>query len=360
MRIGILTFHAAHNYGAVLQCYSLQEYLKSLGHDVYVIDYQNDRMLAVYKRFRVERILRKNPIHMVNSLLNEISLFRRRKKRYSAFHKFIAEKLNLTSVETIERFPFDIIFIGSDQVWNYKLTYGFDSYYWGDFKRPSHTRLASYAASMQDRWPESKDEIIKSKLKNFDFISVRESSLAKKLQTLSPNKRVYHVVDPTLLLSVSIWNRIATHPNIESPYVLFYQVDVNPLAREIAKIIAEREGLKLFVISANIQDENDDFAASVSPADFVGLVKCSRMVVSASFHATVFSILLKKDFYSIKTHGKNARINSLLSSLGLGSRTVESVPERIESVDYSLVNIENIKKESVRFLNNVLKTYEAE
>ena len=119
MRIGILTFHAAHNYGAVLQCYSLQEYLKSLGHEVYVIDYQNDRMLAVYKRFRVERILRKNPIHMVNSLFNEISLFRRRKKRHSAFHKFIAEKLNLTSVETIERLPFDIIFIGSDQVWSY-------------------------------------------------------------------------------------------------------------------------------------------------------------------------------------------------------------------------------------------------
>lgn len=360
MRIGILTFHAAHNYGAVLQCYSLQEYLKSLGHEVSVIDYQNKRMLSVYKRFRIGRILKKNPIHMIKNVYTEMSLYQRRKKRYYAFQNFINNALNLVPIETIKELPFDIIFIGSDQVWNYKLTYGFDSYYWGDFVRPSHTILASYAASMQDKWPESKDEIIKSKLKNFDFISVREASLAQKLQMLSPNKRVYHVVDPTLLISTSIWNRIATQPNITSPYVLFYQVDVNPLAREIAKGIAEREGLKLLVISANIQNENDDVAISVSPVDFVGLVKYSKLVVSASFHATVFSILLRKDFYSIKAHGKNARINSLLSGLGLESRAIESVPSKIESVDYSLVNIESIKKESVQFFNNVFKTYEKE
>ena len=38
MKIGILTFHRAHNYGAVLQTYGLQEYIKQLGHDVYIID----------------------------------------------------------------------------------------------------------------------------------------------------------------------------------------------------------------------------------------------------------------------------------------------------------------------------------
>lgn len=360
MRIGILTFHAAHNYGAVLQCYSLQEYLKSLGHDVSVINYQNKRMLSVYKRFRIGRILKKNPIQMIKNVYTEFSLYKKRQKRYLAFQKFIKGKLNLVPVETIERLPFDIIFIGSDQVWNYKLTYGFDSYYWGDFMRPPHTMLVSYAASMQDKWAESKNEIIKLKLKNFNFISVREASLARKLQILSPDKRIYHVVDPTLLLSTSIWNRIAIQPNIHSPYVLFYQVDVNPLAREIAKKIAEREGLKLLVISANIQNENDDVSISVSPADFVGLVKYSKMIVSASFHATVFSILLRKDFYSVKAHGKNARINSLLSSLGLESRAIESIPNKIEAVDYGLVNIENIKKESVQFFNNVFRAYETE
>ena len=40
MKIGILTFHWATNYGAVLQCYALQAYLEQLGHNVRVIDYK--------------------------------------------------------------------------------------------------------------------------------------------------------------------------------------------------------------------------------------------------------------------------------------------------------------------------------
>ncbi len=49
MRIGILTFHCAHNYGAMLQCYALQEYLKGRGDEVYVIDYRPDYLTHPYK-----------------------------------------------------------------------------------------------------------------------------------------------------------------------------------------------------------------------------------------------------------------------------------------------------------------------
>ena len=51
MKVGIITVHRAYNYGSVLQCYSLQEYLKSLGHDVWVIDYRQKWTEAVYKPF---------------------------------------------------------------------------------------------------------------------------------------------------------------------------------------------------------------------------------------------------------------------------------------------------------------------
>lgn len=55
MKIGILTFHWATNYGAVLQCYALQSYLESMGHDVKVINYkprQYDDNLYTFLRFR--------------------------------------------------------------------------------------------------------------------------------------------------------------------------------------------------------------------------------------------------------------------------------------------------------------------
>lgn len=51
MKIGIITVHRAYNYGSVLQCFALQEYLKSLGHDVWVIDYRQKWTEATYGSF---------------------------------------------------------------------------------------------------------------------------------------------------------------------------------------------------------------------------------------------------------------------------------------------------------------------
>ena len=50
MKIGILTFHNAINYGAVLQAYATQELLKSMGHSAEVIDYRNLAIEKYYDR----------------------------------------------------------------------------------------------------------------------------------------------------------------------------------------------------------------------------------------------------------------------------------------------------------------------
>ena len=54
MKIGILTFHRAHNYGAVLQCYALQEIMRRRGHDVRVIDYRQPWIEEFYKLLIME------------------------------------------------------------------------------------------------------------------------------------------------------------------------------------------------------------------------------------------------------------------------------------------------------------------
>ena len=48
MKIGILTYHRSHNYGAVLQAYALKTYLKSLGHHVDIIDYWPEYRKGMY------------------------------------------------------------------------------------------------------------------------------------------------------------------------------------------------------------------------------------------------------------------------------------------------------------------------
>ena len=55
MKAGIVTFNSAHNYGAVLQVFAMQEYLKSLGMEVDVINYRLKEIDNVYKLYNVKR-----------------------------------------------------------------------------------------------------------------------------------------------------------------------------------------------------------------------------------------------------------------------------------------------------------------
>lgn len=85
MKIGILTFHCAHNYGAVLQTYALQEILKTMGHEVFIIDYRPKYIVDVYKIFNIRRFISKSPITSLKKTLNEILNFRNRIFRYYKF-----------------------------------------------------------------------------------------------------------------------------------------------------------------------------------------------------------------------------------------------------------------------------------
>lgn len=51
MKIGILTYHRAENYGALLQAYALKEYLYTKGYDVAFVDYWPQYHIEHYKLF---------------------------------------------------------------------------------------------------------------------------------------------------------------------------------------------------------------------------------------------------------------------------------------------------------------------
>ncbi len=122
MKIGIITYHFARNYGAILQCYALQEQLCSMGHDVWVLNYQNVRQE------------RNNSLHhkrdgflsnlAVNVALLPFELKRRSKER--KFAEYESSHLHLTprfyAIEEMRDFVnkegFDLLISGSDQVFN--------------------------------------------------------------------------------------------------------------------------------------------------------------------------------------------------------------------------------------------------
>jgi len=97
-------------------------------------------------------------------------------------------------------------------------------------------------------------------------------------------------------------------------------------------------------------------AFEAGPSEFVGLIKNAKIVITDSFHATVFSIIFKKPFYSLTRQkagdpaSMNSRIFDILERLKLSSRLIVPGSEfpsgDVFQIDYSETDIEYSKEYS--------------
>lgn len=358
MKIGILTFHCAHNYGAVLQCYALQETLKQMGHEVEVIDYRPQYLLSPYTILNKDRIISKNPLKFLKRIICEFLLLAVRLKRYKVFENFIQNNLILSSRVTKYNIPsyYDVYIMGSDQIWNPRITNGFDPVYFGLFSfQKGNRKYIAYAASMETKILDDQTKnTYKNILNNFNYISVRETQLASLLQPLT-NLKINVVVDPTLLTNTITWDKFVQKPNLNKKYVLVYQVRMSNATLRIANKIAKQINADVIEITANI---NIKFKRNIlqceSPENFVNLIKYASYIITTSFHGTVFSIIFNKPFYCIKLDdGEDTRSMCLLNSVGLNNRMINKDDNPILSeIDYEVVNnkISNLRNESINFL----------
>lgn len=329
-RIGILTFHRAHNYGAVLQCYALQEFLRSIGHDAFVIDYNNPDLWAYYDWYKHEEVkacfqkFRKIPKRIIKLMIKWCKII----PRYIRFRRFQEYKLQIVPTSTIFQHPFDVIFIGSDQVWNLGITHGFDEYYWGTFARPQKSKVATYGASLKEYWKESDIEMAIINIKSLSAVSVREPQLANFLQSQDSELHPVVVPDPVFLLSKEEWSSRAVKPKIKQPYVLFYQAMDNEEVFKTATEIALKEKKQLVVLSANVNGRNSAICRSASPFEFIGWIKYADLIVTSSFHATAFSILFQKPFYCVNLNmGHDSRLLDVLKDFNLSEHWINSSTE---------------------------------
>lgn len=359
MKIGILTFHCAHNYGAVLQCYALQETLKSMGHDVEVIDYRPKYLILPYKRFNIKWFCRKNLIKILKRISSEIKLYHTRRNRYNNFNNFITKRLNLSSKIANNFIPdiYDIYIIGSDQVWNKKITWGFDPIYWGEFKHSTTNKVITYAASMEANKIKEEDvSVIRRLLENFNYISVREETLKHLLDNIS-NKYIKVVLDPTLIANTQIWDKIIKYPQTNRKYILIYQYAKNINILRIANSIAKQIDSDVINITTDFLTKDNGKAISlydISPEAFIGYIKKASLIITPTFHATAFSIIFNKPFYFVKFKNvENTRVKTLLTNIQLNDRIINETDSPVFSgIDYSKANIclNELQKESISFL----------
>lgn len=362
MRVGILTFHNAHNYGAVLQAYALQTKLKELGYDVSIINYCPHYIEDKYKLF-FKKNNHLNTFKKIKVNLGLLYTMRRKIKRISCFKKFsknnllLTTKLNPKTLKLIEQF--DCLVLGSDQIWNPLLTDGYDPFYFGCIEGCNFQgRVVSYAASMEFDKIYDEQKLI-SLISKVNAIGVRESGLKKVLETVV-NKNIEVNIDPTFLLTSEEWDKISAQVEINEPYLLIYENLTSKKTFEIADKIALKLGLKIKVITVDISwRDKKHFLSTASPEEFISYFKNAAFVLTTSFHGTAFSIIYNKPFITLRLNqGADKRSESLLKMLNLSSRFLE--PDKfnlLNDIDYYYVNdiLNTERNKAITFLRENIK-----
>lgn len=351
MRIGILTFHRACNFGAVLQCYALQEVLKSIGHDSVVIDYVQPHTELIYKSFSVKRLCLLFPHY--RRMFRYLIDYQWRKERKKMFRKFIHQHLNLTTTCTKANIPTDLdaYVIGSDQVWGLVCLGGHeDPVYMGNFQHPVNSKVLTYAVSTNvQSLLQLGDKKLKHYAQNIDVISFREAKVGKEFRRLTG--RDYRIdVDPTLLTDASIWDNLIVPQWRDKNYIVVYQVRY-PQGK---KYLLEKAKKLATSLECDVIDLS---SKEYSPQDFVSAIKYARYILTSSFHATVFSLIFRKKFCAVKLNdGYDERYESLLKNIGGEKFLVygEFTPT-IEEVDYDLISdkLKEMRQKSMLYLKSL-------
>ena len=378
MKVGILTILNVNNYGAELQCCALYRKLQQLGYDAEVINY----LFGIHPEHVFDGETRTVPIplkqlikvKLLPVVQNMFCMFHQKNKRLrnKRFDEFHAKYNHLTStvypsVKSLyeAKFNYDVLCIGSDQVWNYMKGYSLEPFF-ACFDK-NNTKKITYASSIGlSSLSVEAEQVFKKELASFAYISVREQQASEILEKLL-NRKIDVVLDPTLILNKQEWIEVAKYDMCpKEKYLLVYIVTIKPCdyVLTLARHIAKRRNLKIVRICRDAYPEHSgsdvEEILTAGPSDFVGLFSKAEFVVTNSFHGTVFSINFSKPFYSVikSHHSTNSRLTSILKKLGLEDRIVPvgSQLPMISDIDFSgpSAKLEAERKLSIEYINKAL------
>tara|TARA_B110000090_G_scaffold165841_1_gene183879 strand:+ start:6962 stop:8110 length:1149 start_codon:yes stop_codon:yes gene_type:complete len=336
-KVGIMTF-MLHNYGAVLQAYALQAYLKKQeGLDVCNIDFRTDWHDKDDKIFNLQGRFKTKLATFVYTLLRYPGL----KKRKLCTSKFKKKYFSLTQrihseKELISKPPeMDIYVTGSDQVFNPNGL--FPNVYFLNFSKGSGKKVA-YAPSFGGcDFSNNFSKQIEPMISDFEKLSCREEEGADFLSKIVKTD-VPVLVDPTFLLNAEEWSTVASPPNIKGKYIFIYDLAGDENLIQIANKIKDKTGYKIVCLSCNIRKfyNIEKHLYSCGPAEYLCLIKNAEYVVADSFHGAVFSIIFNKSFFvyvSPKKENVSSRIYNLAKLLNFNDRILTS--EKVQNFSFS-------------------------
>ena len=248
---------------------------------------------------------------------------------------------------------FDVYLIGSDQLWSFQCVGGVDKIYTGNFEHPTGSRIVGYAISAGiDSLLKLGADGLKRIIGNFDSISLRETENANIIEQLT-GITLPVTIDPVLLTEPLMWESMINKDWQRRDYIVIYQartVNGRPdYLREKAMELAEQCHCEVIDLSN----------MGYSVEDFISSIKYARYVMTTSFHAVAFAMLMETPCYAIRLgDGLDVRYVDLLSNVGLEQELVD--------LDFTpvpfFVNFKSLKRRikeyrqmSITFLQNAMQ-----
>ena len=368
MKLGLLTFHNAANYGASLQAYALQKFLADKGYDCEYINYVNVSRGHEYSMtWHILDSLRHGKLASAAAYMAGSPFLTLRKVRFNKFYSHYlkkTEKVYHTSDEAVElNGKYNRFIVGSDQVWNPACN-GDDAAFLLDFVKNNRERI-SYSSSFGVAIIDDKHrDVFKANLSAFHALAVRESIGRDLIKELT-GRDAQVVLDPVMLLTKEQWMQLVPDKQKNERFIFSY-TNRDSQITDFFKTGYKLEYRKHYILSRYTRPQDFISPTSrvkycMSPQEFVSVIANADLVVSASFHCLAMSIILNRPFVAILTgdKGKDERPLNILRALNLEDRILNPSMTEAEvnaPIDWNSVNkkIEELKASSVAYLDKAI------
>lgn len=364
-KTGIITFHNSYNCGSMLESYAMQESIKKYcTKNVKIINFSNKGQLEFYKdTFKNNSI--KNILKNI-LILPHLDKIRNNNNKYE---KFKTDHFNLTkfygdSKELTDN-NYDVIVSGSDQIWNITIPDADDAYFLNWVEKAKKVAYAPSFGAKNIIDYTNDIEKYKKYISSYDALSVRENNGKKWIKELT-DIDVPVLIDPTLILDKSDYDKImAKDINQSKKYIFFYCPSFNVDICKFVKKVADKYDLEVITWSTKsyytklIGRFGFKLAKYENPEAYLYYIKNAELVITTSFHGTIFSTIYKKNFFTIKNggmYGNDDRVRTLLEQLEMTDYCIPYVFDDcfnyLQEVNYNLYDtkIKELKRKAIDYL----------
>ena len=352
-KIGIITIQNRFNYGNRLQNYATQHILENYGFKVESLVPKMRPNLESRLRYLAKRCLRKEDES------RELFMSRERLAAFDEFNQLIHFR-DIYDTKGDEVSRFDLIVTGSDQIWAMRRFAHGEHWAYLQFARREQRVALAPSLGLGSASTIRKRRLARY-LKGYESVSVREESGADLIYSATGREAVV-LCDPTLVLNAKCWSKIADNKFTPSePYVFTYLLGERNLEAEDVLARVTHQGETPIVSLSDCERQGE---LPAGPSHFISLISNASHVVTDSFHAAVFSVIMRTPLTIVHREGGNTvyskmfgRLETLANKLSIKEKIYGSQEYDLSRAgDYEGISelIENERRKFIDYLESRL------